>query len=128
LRLKLIGQPFQVLAILLESPSKVRQPDRLKAVFHQQLQNQIRISPILFSASGARLRESVPDVPPDIRFPVLPGDLKPLHRSRGFDPHSHLAWQLEIKLPHVVAFVHQSHFHNLSRGGVQHRHCLLTSV
>src|SRR5437879_6306458 len=27
---------------------------------------------------------------------------KPLHRSRGFDAHSHRAWKRGIKLPHVV--------------------------
>src|SRR4029077_12613932 len=53
---------------------------------------------------------------------------KPLHRSRGFDPHTHRAWQLGIKLPHVVAFVLESHLHHLSRCGVQHRQCLLASV
>ena len=50
---------------------------------------------------------------------------EPLHRSRGFDPHSHRAWKLGIKLPHVVAFVLQSHAHYFPRFGVQHCHYLL---
>src|SRR5258708_965245 len=53
---------------------------------------------------------------------------KPLHRSRGFDPHSRRAWKRGIKLPHVVAFVLQSDAHYLSRCGVQHRQRLLASV
>src|SRR5438034_2203353 len=53
---------------------------------------------------------------------------KPLHRSRGFDAHSHRAWKRGIKLPHVVAFVLQSHAHYFPRFGVQHCHCLLASV
>src|SRR5208283_5052563 len=53
---------------------------------------------------------------------------KPLHRSRGFDPHTHRAWQLGIKLPHVVAFVLQSHGHHLPCCGVEHRQGLLASV
>src|SRR5580700_2047790 len=53
---------------------------------------------------------------------------EPLHRSRGFDSHTHRAWKLGIKLPHVVAFVRQSYFHELPRVGVQHCHCLLASM
>src|SRR3984957_3426802 len=53
---------------------------------------------------------------------------KPLHRSRSFDTHSHRAWKRGVKLPHVVAFVLESHFHYLSRCGVQHRQCLLATV
>src|SRR5579863_4819487 len=37
---------------------------------------------------------------------------KPLHRSRGFDSHTHRAWKRGIKLPHVVALVLQSHLHS----------------
>src|SRR2546422_10703613 len=53
---------------------------------------------------------------------------KPLHRSRGFDTHSHRAWKRGIKLSHVVAFALESHFHYLSRFRVQHRQRLLASV
>src|SRR5260370_42430399 len=53
---------------------------------------------------------------------------KPLHRSRGFDAHTHRAWKRGIKLSHVVAFVLQSHAHYFPRFGVQHCHCLLASV
>src|SRR6266446_1984412 len=53
---------------------------------------------------------------------------KPLHRSRGFDPDTHRAWKLGIKLPHVVAFVLQSHGHHLPCCGVEHRQRLLASV
>src|ERR1700740_776627 len=53
---------------------------------------------------------------------------KPLHQSRGFDTHSHRAWKRGIKLPHIVAFVLESHLHYLSRCGVQHRQRLLASV
>src|SRR5467141_69342 len=53
---------------------------------------------------------------------------EPLHRSRGFDTHSHRAWKGGIKLSHVVAFVLESHCHYLSRCGVQHRQRLLASV
>src|ERR1700758_4406831 len=53
---------------------------------------------------------------------------EPLHRSGGFDTHAHRAWKRGIKLPHVVAFVLESHLHYLSRCGVQHRQRLLASV
>jgi hypothetical protein len=53
---------------------------------------------------------------------------KPLHRSRGFDAHTHRVWKLGIKLSHVFAFVLQSHAHYFPRFGVQHGHCLLASV
>jgi hypothetical protein len=43
---------------------------------------------------------------------------KPRHRSRGFDTHTHRAWQRRIKLPHVVAFVLESYFHDLCCCGV----------
>src|SRR3984893_927399 len=35
---------------------------------------------------------------------------KPLHRSSGFDPHTHRAWKRGIKLSYVVAFVRQGSF------------------
>jgi hypothetical protein len=35
---------------------------------------------------------------------------------------------IRIKLPHVVAYVRQSHLHDLPRFGVQHCHYLLASV
>src|ERR1700736_5166496 len=53
---------------------------------------------------------------------------KPPHRSSGFDTHSHRAGKRGVKLPHVVAFVLESHFHYLSRCGVQHRQRLLASL
>jgi hypothetical protein len=40
---------------------------------------------------------------------------KPMHRSGGFDAHQHRARKLRIKLPHVVAFVHQRQIRQLSR-------------
>jgi hypothetical protein len=46
----------------------------------------------------------------------------------GRATHTHWTWKLGIKLPHVVAFVPQSHCHDCPRGDVQHRHCLLASV
>jgi hypothetical protein len=53
---------------------------------------------------------------------------KPMHRSGSFDAHQHRARKLGIKLPHCVAFVHQSQVHHFSRGRVQHRQRLLASV
>src|SRR5271170_3547670 len=53
---------------------------------------------------------------------------KPLHRSSGFDSHTHRSWKLVIKLSHQVAFVLQSRLHYLAGGGVQHRQRLLASV
>src|SRR5271169_6086088 len=53
---------------------------------------------------------------------------KPLHRSRGFDAHTHRAWKRGVKLPHVIAFVLQNQIHDLSRVGVQHRQRLLASM
>jgi hypothetical protein len=105
-----------------------RQPDRRKAVFRQQLQNQLRISPIVFLFSWfagsnlCRMTDSAFD--PELFHEVQ----KPLHRPRGFNTHQHWPRQLGIKLSHVVAFVLQSHMHYLSRPGVQHRQHLLASV
>ena len=53
---------------------------------------------------------------------------KPLHGSRGFDPHTYRAWKVGIKLSHVVAFVLQSRLHDFSGCGLQHRQRLLASV
>src|SRR5271154_4622897 len=65
---------------------------------------------------------------PAFDFPLFQEIYEPLHRSRGFDTHSHRAWKRGIKLPHVVAFVLESHLPYLSRCGVQHRQRLLASV
>jgi hypothetical protein len=98
-----------------------RQPDRRKAAFHQHLQNQLRISPIIFllPRRGCANLCRMTDQAFDSQF--FHEIQKPLHRSRGFDTHSHRAWKRGIKLAHVVAFVLESHFHYLSRCGVQHR-------
>ena len=73
-------------------------------------------------------RRTVGNDRPGTRFPVLPGDLKTTAsipwlrypRAPGLDARN--------KLPHVVAFVLESHLHYLSRCGVQHRQRLLASV
>jgi len=74
------------------------------------------------------VRESVLDFDQTLDSQLFHDIQKPLHRSRGFDPHAHRAWQRGIKLPHVVAFVLESHLQYLSRCGVQHRQRLLASV
>src|SRR6516162_8943970 len=53
---------------------------------------------------------------------------KPLHRTSSFDAHKHWAQKLRIKLPHLVAFVHQRSIHDFSGFGVEHRQRLLASV
>ena len=53
---------------------------------------------------------------------------KPLHGSDGFDAYQHRMRKLSIKLPHLVAFVHQRLIHNFSGLGVEHRQRLLASV
>jgi hypothetical protein len=61
------------------------------AVFHQQLQNQIRISPIMFLLPwlGCANLCRMTDQAFDSQF--FHEIHKPLHRSRGFDTHSHRA-------------------------------------
>jgi hypothetical protein len=74
------------------SPFLRRQPDRGKAVFYQQLQNQVRISPIMFLLPwlGRPNLRRMADLAFDSQFfhPVQ----KPLHRSGRFDPHAHWPW------------------------------------
>src|SRR5215471_15367066 len=53
---------------------------------------------------------------------------KPMHASDGFDAHQHRVRKLNIKLPHLVAFVHQCSIHDFSGFGVEHRQRLLASV
>jgi hypothetical protein len=102
-----------------EAPS--RQPNRRKAVLHHQLQNQIRISPIMFLLSwlGHPYTRWVTNLAFDSQ--LVRQVQKPLHRSTCFNPYSHWAWKLAIKLPHIVTFVRQSQVHNLSGCGVQYR-------
>src|SRR5271167_3110968 len=53
---------------------------------------------------------------------------EPLHRSGGFDPHTHRPWKVGIKLSHDILFVLQSRSLYLSRCGVQHRQRLLATM
>src|SRR5271169_4398524 len=53
---------------------------------------------------------------------------EPLHRSGGFDSHTHRPRKLGIELSHDVLFVLQSRLLYLSRCGVQHRQRLLATV
>src|SRR6516164_5225614 len=53
---------------------------------------------------------------------------KPMHGSDGFDPHQHRVRKLSIKLPHLVAFVHQRSIHKFSGLSVEHRQRLLASM
>ena len=53
---------------------------------------------------------------------------KPLHGSNGFDAHQHRARKFGIKIPHLVAFVHQRAIHHFSGLGIEHRQGLLASV
>src|SRR5262245_37059743 len=53
---------------------------------------------------------------------------KPLHRSDRFHAHEHRAGKLRIKLPHLMAFVHQRSIHDFSGCGVEHRQRLLASM
>jgi len=53
---------------------------------------------------------------------------KPMHGSDGFDAHLHRVRKLTIKLPHLVAFVHQRSIHHFSGLGVEHRQRMLASV
>jgi hypothetical protein len=105
-----------------------RHPNRWKAVFYQQLQNQIRISPIVFllsRLSGANLcRMADHTFDSQLSRQVQ----KPLHRSGRFNAHAHWVWKFGIKLPHTVAFVQQSYICDLPGGGIQHRQRLLASV
>jgi hypothetical protein len=75
-------------------------------------------------ASAAPPLESLPDYQPGIRFPVLPSGSRTTASSRWLRSPRMRAG----KLPHVVALVRESHFHNLPGFGVQHRQRLLASV
>src|SRR6516162_2606218 len=68
----------------------------------------------------------VPDLAFDSQF--FEQVQKPIHGSNGFDAHQHRVRKLSIKLPHLVAFVHQSSSHNFSSLGVEHRQRLLASM
>jgi hypothetical protein len=105
-----------------------RQPDRRKAVFHQQLQNQACISPIMFLLARLGCPNHCRVTNLAFHSQIFHQVHKPLHRSRGFDAHTHRAWKRRIKLSHAVSFVQQSYFHQLPGFGVQHRQSLLASV
>src|ERR1700722_16032483 len=53
---------------------------------------------------------------------------EPLHRSSGFDSHSHRSGKLGIELPHDLALVPQSRSPHFSRRGIQHSQRLLATV
>jgi hypothetical protein len=103
------------------------QPDRRKTIFCQQLQNQLRVAPIMFLLPWFRRsnRRGMADLAFDSQ--LLHQVQKPMHRSGGFDTYKHRARKLGIKLPYV-AIVHQRQIHHFSRFGVQHRQRLLASV
>ena len=103
-------------------------PDGRKPLFYQQLQNQFRIATIVFLF--ARLRGANLGGVPDLAFDaqLFQQVQKPPHRSNRFDAHQHRARKFGIKLPHLVAFVHQRAIHHFSAYGVEHRQGLLTSV
>src|SRR5882762_5134837 len=71
-----------------------RQPDRRKAVFYQQLQNQVRISPIMFLLPGLGGPNLCRRTDQAFDSQLFQEGHEPLHRSRGFDPHTHRAWKL----------------------------------
>src|SRR5262249_2576940 len=98
------------------------------AFFYQQGQEQVRIPPIMFLLSWfgrSNLRGMTHQTFDSEFFHEVH---KPLHRSRGFDSHSHRPWKSRIKLPYDVSFVLQTALHDLACGGVQDRQCLLASV
>src|SRR3984957_17458927 len=105
-----------------------RQPDGRKATFHQHLQNQLCIAPIIFLLPRRGCANLCWMTDPAFDSQLFQEIYEPLHRSGGFDTHAHWAWKRGIKLPHVVAFVLESHLPYLSRCGVQHRQRLLASV
>src|SRR5215472_10450466 len=51
-----------------------------------------------------------------------------MHRSGGLDAYQHRVRKLRIKLPHLVAFVHQDQIHCFSAGRFQHSQRLLASM
>src|ERR1700693_5619264 len=53
---------------------------------------------------------------------------KPLHRSRGFDPHQDGGSERGIKLPHFLAFMFEELLDQFACVRVQHRDCLLPRV
>jgi len=99
-----------------------RQPDRRKAFSTSNFKIKSASRRSCFCFLGSR-PESLPDDRPGIRFPALPEVHEPLHRSRGFDPHTHRAWKLGIQTPaRWLPSCFRVHAHYFPRCGLQHCH------
>jgi hypothetical protein len=104
------------------------QPDGRKTLLCQQLQNQLRVAPVVLLLAGFRRANLRRMADPALDSQLLHQVQKPRHRSAGFDAYQRGPRQTGIELPHLVAFVHQGHSPHFSGGRVQHRHRLLASV
>jgi hypothetical protein len=105
-----------------------RHPNRGKAVFRQQRQDQTSVAAVvfLFSRFGS----------PDLRGmtdTVVDGELfeelqEPVHGSGGFHAHQYRLGQCRVELAHVVAFVLEFLLHQLAGVIIQHGNGLLSRV
>jgi hypothetical protein len=104
----------------------VRYPDLRKAIFHHQLQNQLRILAIrlLLAYSLRADHGSVPDPQLEVQFRQQP--FKPARMPTGFHPHAHLhslGRQIAVELLRFLAVL-QSLLLQFSRVRIHKRNLL----
>jgi hypothetical protein len=105
-----------------------RHPDRRKAIFRQQVQEQDRVSMIVFLSAcfdPSNLR-GIANLAPNSEF--LHQSQKPSHRSSGFNAYDDRRRQARVEVPHRRAIVRQGSFDDFPGFAIQHRDRLLARM
>ncbi len=101
---KLMAMPQKNLQIALLTR---RHPNRRKAIFRQQREQQASVTAVVFLLAGFGSPDLRGMTDAELDDQLFEQSQEPVHGARGFQAHQHRLRQTGIKLAHLVALVLQ---------------------